>query len=438
MSEHPQNQWMQPPRPAQLEGSPRTQQTDERYAMQYTPNEPDANEGVYAAQAVAARRRMDRQRAPQQPVRPDAVLYSRNGGAAELPPVPERPVMPAVPMAADRRPEDPAPLPFREQEPGANTRRRRRQLQEETAPQNDTLREKAEQAKQNAREKTADGPGSVYDKAVAAKNALREGRGYDRTRALLTAEETYARQQSGDGAEDVSPVRPPAQKSDSVRERLNVFSRRPPKREEPEQEPELLVNTSATAFGVPPDLSLPLTDSLADDDDDSRLCDHVDTVHMPKPAPVSTGEAPQVKKPGLPVRLLKAVVVIMLLVAVCAFLWLSGIGEYLTDGVQKVYADLTDRTLTTGSMTVVPQDAAVPTTLLVTLSTDHTIADLRLLRDDGQLLEADISCTPSGSDTLWTCSVVVDEPYEGFIRAQLLDAKGEWRIGSSSRYVNIK
>ena len=91
MSEHPQNQWMQPPRPAQLEGGPRTPQTDERYAMQYTPNEPDANEGVYAAQVAAARRRADRQRAPGQPVRPDALLYSRNGGAAELPPVPERP-----------------------------------------------------------------------------------------------------------------------------------------------------------------------------------------------------------------------------------------------------------------------------------------------------------------------------------------------------------
>ena len=438
MSEHPQNQWMQPPRPAQLEGGPRTPQMDERYAMQYTPNEPDANEGVYAAQAAAARRRMDRQRALQQPVRPDAVLYSRSGGAAELPPVPERPVMPPIPMAADRRPEASAPLPFRDQEPGANTRRRRRQLQEEYALQNDPLSEKAEQVKQSV--KTEEDTGSVYDKAVAAKNALREGRSYDRTRALLTAEETYARQQSSGGAEDVSPVQPPAEKRDAAREKLNVFSRRPPKRKEPEPEPELLVNTSTTAFGVPPDLSLQLTDSLADDEDedDSRLCDHVDTVHMPKPAPVPTCQTPQVQKPGLPVRLLKAVVVIMLLIAVGAFLWLSGIGEYLTDGVQKVYADLTDRTLTTGSMTVVPQDAAVPTTLLVTLSTDNTIADLRLLRDDGQLLAADISCTPSGADTLWTCTVVVDEPYEGFIRAQLLDAKGEWRVGSSSRYVNIK
>ncbi len=459
MSDHPQNQWMQPPRAAHLEGSPRTPQTGDRYGMQYTPNEPDAREPAYAAQAAAARRRAGRQQAAPQPaVKPDAVLYRQSTGVVELPPIPAAPMMAAVPVAASRKPDAPAPLPFREMEPGASTRRRRRVMPqdsvayEEPAPES-SLAQKAEEAKQAAREHASlpQQTGSLAQKAEAAKQAAREKSVYSRTEALMEAEDRYASQSPLDEPEETRPVLPPAgaeasrKKNDSVRERLNIFARRPAKNEEPEQEPQLLVNTSHTAFGLHNGLSLELTNTFASDEEDEEeeengryVEDHMETGRMPAPAPVSTLEPPRRSGGALPVKLLKAVVVLMLLAAIVSFLWLSGIGEYVSTGVQRIYADLTDNTVATGAMSVVPEAAAVPTTLLVTLTTDHTIADLRLLRDDGQVLEADISCNADGGETLWTCRVPMEEAYEGFIRAQLLNAKGEWRIGSSSRYVNIQ
>ncbi len=406
-----QSPWMKPPEPVRRT---RTQRMGDRYAGQYTPNEPDSNEAVYAAQAAAARQRAQTLRtealtrmaavqdAPEESgvSVPDAVLYRHNTGI----PTPEE--QPAATSPA---------------QPDGQPRRRRRRATpppaEEAAPVTDdnipplypadsgltdTARTRA-QAIQAAREALEQQDTSLRRKAEIAKIDAREEQA-----------NTYAPAQGGQ--------KPVSGRGSDI---------------PPDSDALLLVSSSTTPFGLPEGVVWEpprAQKAAAEDEDDAAAEDQMETGRMPSPAPVSTLDVPKTRKAN---RLLTLLAVVMLLIAAGAFLWLSGLGESLWQSATGLYTELTSDTIKTGEMSVVPEAAAVPTVLTVTLATDNTIAGLRLLDDNGNVLEAAVLCTANGEDCLWSCRVVIEKPYSGFIRAQLLNKNGEWILGSSSRYVSI-
>lgn len=419
-----QNPWLHTPEPVRRT---RTQRMEEHYAGQYTPNEPDGNEAVYAARAAAARQRAQALRteaitqmaiAQDEPDdgtagEPDAVLYRHSTG---------------IPAAAPGEPSQ---------------RRRRRRADAYRAEEEashyvissgnvsgiadgeealtDTARTRA-QAIQAAREALDKQESTLKDKAEAAKAEARAGLTAD-----LRAPETQKEHKPGKNQRE---------KTATAKEKLGFFNRRS-SAPAPSDDTLLLVNTTTTPFGLPEGVEWQPPKAAAapaEDDDDASMEDRMDSTRMPTPAPVSTLDVPKAKKTN---RLLTLLAVLMLLVAAGGFLWLSGLGESLWKSASSLYTELTTETIKTGEMSVVPEAAAVPTTLTVTLATDNTIADLRLLDDDGNVMPASIICTANGEDCLWSCRVVIETPYSGFIRAQLLDKNGQWILGSSSRYVSI-
>lgn len=454
-----QGQWMRPLQTAQLGNGVQPRKLSDAYAGRYTPNEPDANEAAYTAQAQATRRRrqtaaqpMTDQPAPETDAKPDAVLYS---SAAGIPAAAFQDSVPGEGAAAtgrrrrrmeQRQEEAPAPLP---------------QLQPSITFSEDTLRRRAEAERQEAmrlQQEEAAAASSLREKAEAAKEAVRrsaEEEAFARQDSLRSrANAIHAAQSSQElqsafttnpyaaAAEPVLPEMPLREKAEAAKgnakQKLNPFNRKgaPVSHTEDGAETPLLVNSTNKPFGLKEGLSWTLTrsDKKQPKREEAPAPDLMDSAQMPTPAPVTAIDIPKAKRTN---RWLTVLVVLMLIAAAAGYLTLSGLGEDLANRAVGFYNAMTNKTVQTGTMSVVPETAAVPATLIVTLSTDSTIADLRLLDDDNNLLPADVSCVASGNDCLWSARVVMDKPYTGFIRAQLLDMKGEWVIGSSSRYVNI-
>lgn len=416
-----QNPWLKPAQPVKP-GS--TQPTADRYAEQYIPNEPDSNEPMYAAQAAAARQRaqdirtaaltqqaaIDEQAAEAASHAVVESLYRQDTGIA-------RPAADAdaAALQGDEQPRRRRRMVVRQEDgnvtvapmPEAptdltDTARRRTQAilaaQQEQEMQDESLRKKAEAAKQEAREKQTPG--------------------------------TYTPVQQPQAEQTGSKV------PEKAKKKLGAFHHRKEEAEVP-----LLVNSSPVPFGLPSDVewdSERMRSVHPDEDEELAQEDQMDSQRMPKPAPVPTFEvpaAPAPKKKGT--GLLTLLIIVMVLVALCSALWLSGLGKSLWEGAVDLYTGLTTETIKTGDMSVVPEAAAVPTTLTVTLTTDNTIADLRLVDDAGQMFDATVMCTSYGDTCLWSCRMAIEEPYSGFVHAQLLTRSGEWLPGSSSRYVSI-
>lgn len=417
-----QNPWLKPAQPV---GPGSAQPLADRYAGQYIPNEPDSNEPMYAAQAAAARQRaqdirtaaltqqaaIDEQAAEEAAHAVVESLYRQDTGIAR----PADDADAAIPQGDEQprrrrrrmvvRQEDGnvtvAPMPEAPADLTDTARRRAQAIlaaQQEQEMQEESLRKKAEAAKQEAREKQVPG--------------------------------AYAPVQQPQAEQTGSKV------PEKMKKKLGAFHHRKEDTEVP-----LLVNISPVPFGLPSDVewdSARMRSVRPDEDEELAQEDQMDSQRMPKPAPVSTFEAPAApapKKKGI--GLLILLIVVMVLLALCSALWLSGLGKTLWEGAVDLYTGLTTETIKTGDMSVVPEAAAVPTTLTVTLTTDNTIADLRLVDDAGQMFNATVMCTSYGDTCLWSCRMAVEEPYSGFVHAQLLTRSGEWLPGSSSRYVSI-
>ena len=170
-----------------------------------------------------------------------------------------------------------------------------------------------------------------------------------------------------------------------------------------------------------------------EEDEEPEQEDCMDTSRMPIPAPVSTLDIPKTKRGN---RWLALLAVLMLLAAVGSFLWLSGTGEKLYRGVTGLIQQVTSPTVETGPMNVSPEAAALPAVLTITLTTGEEAADLQLLDDNGHPFEAEVTRTPAEGGVLWTCRILFQEPYEGFIRANLL-VDGQWKLAQASRHVQV-
>lgn len=414
-------------RPLQPSGVARPRLPVGENGLSYTPNEPDGDEALYAAKAEAARQRAAGLRtepvaetadpkpvsAYPLPCHADAVLYSSATGIHPQ----SEPENTFAEEAAPRRGLD-AAMPS---QPAALPRRRRRRdpaeageagetAQTVPAPQTqeETLREKAYKAKERV--------------AAFSDSSARR-----RTDALVAAErgEQPAPAAGGAGVQEAAASFAP--KEARLEEAFT---------DESDTGTTLLVNTSNVPFGLHSGLEWNLGSRPEKNDEESAGEDHMDSGRMPvpMPAPASEPAAPKRKKGT---GFLTALVAVMLLVAALGFLGLSGVGEKLLNGANRLFSPLAEKTIQTGEMSVVPEEAAVPSALVVTLSTDNTIADLRLLNEQGQIFDADVVCHSTGEDCLWICRLVMEEPYTGFIRAQLLTRNGDWVMGSSSRHVNV-
>lgn len=413
-------------RPLQPSGVARPRQPVGENGLLYTPNEPDRDEEIYAARAAAARRRATglRPEAPSPapeakpisaqtlPVHADAVLYSSATGIH-----PQREPENAFEGEEDLRYDPDADKPT---QPGSLTRRRRHRdasAEAETArpePEVPVQQEPLQEKAQRARERV---------KAFSDSGTVRR-----RTRALQAA--AAGEDAVPAGETPAEPTRP-----------IASFAPRQARAEEPftdenDTGSSLLVNTSNVPFGLRKGLKWKLNNRPEAEDEEAAGEDHMDSGRMPVPVPASAAAPAKPRRKGGNGFLI-ALIVVMLLVAACGFLWLSGMGEKLLDGISRAGSQPAEKTIRTGEMSVVPENAAVPTALVVTLSTDTSIADLRLLNDQNQVLAADVICNSTGEDCLWICRLVINEPYTGFIRAQLLTREGDWIMGSSSRYVNI-
>lgn len=413
-------------RPLQPSGVARPRLPVGENGLLYTPNEPDHDEAVYAARAAAARRRAADLRpeatgpAPEpkpisaqtSPIHADTVLYSSATGIH-----PQREPENLFEGEAELRYDPDAAKPT---QPGSLTRRRRQRgasadgetarTEPEVPVQQEPLHEKAQRAEEQVK---------AFSDSTTARR---------RTRAL----------QAAAVAEDAVPAgETPA---DSARP-ISSFAPRQAREEEPftdenDTGSSLLVNTSNVPFGLQKGMKWKLKNRPEPEDEEAAGEDHMDSGRMPVPVPASAAAPAKPRRKGGN-GFLVALIAVMLLVAACGFLWLSGIGDKLLGGIHLLRSQPAEKTIRTGEMSVVPEDAAVPTALVVTLSTDTTIADLRLLNDQDQVLAAEVICNSSGEDCLWICRLVISEPYTGFIRAQLLTRDGDWVMGSSSRYVNI-
>ncbi|MBR4067381.1 MAG: hypothetical protein IKK08_01995 [Clostridia bacterium] len=364
----------------------------------YTPNEPGSDEEMYAAKAAAARSRTEQLRAAQlaEPsasetfssdgaaAHPAAVLYSSTTG---IHPQSE----PETPFAETDEPKRvlDAAMPSR---PAPLRRRRRQAVEEEPLPQ------------------TGDYSSLLTESGRHARI---------RTDALLAASKT-----------DDHPAR---QAYDPKKQSFAPIEERGT-REETDRggDVALLVNTTTAPFGLHPGLEWNVSAPT-----DGAAPEETPPAGNPEPAPLPD---PVEKRKPAPRRgngFLVALIVLMLLAALAGFLWLSGIGESVLDSAKQLFTRTVEPTIATGEMLVIPDNAAVPTNLTVTLSTDSSIVDLRLLDDKDRILDADVICNPTGEDCIWMCRLAVEQPYTGFIRAQLLTRDGNWVMGSSGRHVNL-
>ena len=209
---------------------------------------------------------------------------------------------------------------------------------------------------------------------------------------------------------------------------------------QPDPQPEVPLNPSSLPsdfFDMP--LENPLKqydwyngDVLEEDDDPEEDC--MESSSMPTPAPVSTVDIPKVRQGK---RLLTVLLTLMLLVAAAAFLWLSGYGEKLYHGAGRLVEHLQNPTVATGPMSVAPESAALPATLTITLTTDASISDLRLLDDSHQPLPVAFIAEAQGDQTLWTGTLTMETAYDGFLHTLLLCKDGQWRTGREKVHVTL-
>lgn len=412
-------------RPLQPSGVARPRLPVGENGLSYTPNEPDGSEAFYAAKAEEARRRAAGLRvdpmaeaagakpfaAEMPPRHADAVLYSSSTG---IHPQSEPENAFADEDAPCRgldaaKPSQPTPLP-----------RRRRHQNTAEAPEATAVEPVPEVREETLRERA--------NKAKERVAAFSDSNGVRRRAAALAAAESGEQPAHPEGEAGAQQI-------------LSSFAPKEARLEEPFSDQSdtgttLLVNTSNVPFGLHSGLEWNLGSRSGVKDEESMGKDQMDNGRMPSPMPAPIGET-AASKPKKGTGFLAALVVVMLLAAAIGFLWLSGMGGRLLDGANRLFSQMAQKTIQTGEMSVVPEEAAVPTALVVTLSTDSSIADLRLLNEQGQVFDADVICNSTGEDCLWICRLVMDEPYTGFIRVQLLTRNGDWVLGSSSRYVNI-
>ena len=468
------NPWMRPTNSQQLIRNDTTRRNPVPVSP-YTPNEPDRNEAVYAARAAAARQQAAaRQTAPapspvqqaldqaaqqahaarqsaslttdryarvqqEMPAQPAAVFYQQSTGAVQ--PARQEAAQPARPAQPHRLPMDAWQQP-RQEAPAASITRQvdaaalADPMLAEEAVQTATSRRRSRMVMRQEREMPAEAP-AAFPPVSAQEAAAAQP---DPQPMPAPAQEPVLEtippmpQLSGQPdllfSQDTAPATSdtPAQPLPSGDPADDLFAE-----VFPETVPEIKAEPAADDFRLPEN---PLKDySWYDEpDEDEPEGDCVDTSSMPVPAPVSTLDIPKVRRGK---RLFTLLLVVMLLAAAGAFLWLSGYGEKLYHSAIKLVDSIQNPTVPTGPMNVTPESAALPATLTVTVTTDSTVTALKLLDDTDQPLAASVTSQAQGDQTLWTCSVRFETPYEGFLRAQLLGEDGQWHIGSEKRHVAL-
>ena len=488
------NPWMRPMGAQQLIRGGQTRRPPEPVSL-YTPNEPDQNEAIYAARAVAARQQaMTRQTAQPlspvqlaveqaaqeahaarqmnqpptdryayapQPVQPAAVFYQQSTGVVgQEPPAAPQPARPAQPhrlpmdaypaatgspeaagmaYAAPSRQVDDAVLAdsmLMEAEQAASPRRRRmvmRQEQERAVPQ----QEAAPAAQPAAEDASMERIPAMPQLSVAPT-------------AFFPAAEAADVPVAETMAEAPAPAGEPLTKIDLFADPLAAASaplpgdavpdpQPDPQPEIPTQPEPLLdpANPPSEFFELPLENPLKGFDWYAEDvleEDDDPEDDCMDTSSMPIPAPVSTLDIPKVRRGK---RLFTLLLVLMLLAAAGAFLWLSGYGEKLYDHAVRLVDSIQNPTVSTGKLTISPESAGVPAILTISVTTDSDITALRLIDDKEQELPAQILSRAEGEKTLWTGSLTMQQAYNGFVRTQLLCGDGQWRTGSEKKHVQL-
>ena len=436
----------------------------------YTPNEPDANEAIYAARAAAARQQAEARssanplspvqlaveqaaqeahaaRQATEPSQPDAVFYQQATGVQQAAPAPIQPEQPTQPhrlplSAYAAQSEEPAITrqaneaaladPMLEEEARQTTSPRRRRM---------VMRQERE-AQQEANEASMESIPSMPQLPVMPPVVLPQ----ENEAADPDTEAAYT-----DVFEAEAPVEtaaPEAEEETAESEPTEVAPEADPQpvpQPDPQPDTDCDLTLSQLDPAAPSDdyFRLPLenplkayawyTDEVLDEEDDPEE-DCMDTSAMPVPVPVSTLDIPKVRRGK---RVLSFLLVLMLLLAAGGYLWISGHGEVLYRKALQLVENLKTPTVPTGAMTVSPESAALPAVLTVTLTTGSDISALELTDDDQQPLTADITSQPQDSQTLWTCTLRLDTAYSGYIRAKCLCPDGQWRMASQKHYVNV-
>lgn len=484
------NPWLRPMGAQQLIRGDQTRRPPEPVSP-YTPNEPDQNEAIYAARATAARQQamtrhaaqplspvqlaveqaaqeahaarqmsqppMERYAYAPQPVQPAAVFYQQSTGVVgQEPPVAPQPARPAQPhrlpmdaypagsgspeaagmaYAAPSRRVDETALAdsmLMEEAQLASPRRRRmvmRQEQERAVPQQEAApaaqpaAEAASMERIPAMPQLSVAPTAFFPADAPVTEAMVE--------APASAVEPLA--ETDIFADPLAAVSAPLP-GDAVPDPQSDPQPEIPAQPEPPLDP---ANPPSEFFDLPLENPLKGFDWYAEDvleEDDDPEDDCMDTSSMPIPAPVSTLDIPKVRRGK---RLFTALLVLMLVAAAGAFLWLSGYGEKLYHHAVKLVDSIQNPTVPTGELTISPESAGVPAVLTISVTTDSDITALRLIDDKEQELPAQILSRAEGEKTLWTGSLTMQQAYDGFVRTQLLCGDGQWRTGSEKKHVQL-
>ena len=480
--------WMRPMGAQQLI---RTEHTHPEPVGPYTPNEPDQNEAIYAARAAAARQQaIARQAADDQPqsavqqaveqaalqahaarqisqpqrmepyasapqaAQPAAVFYQQSTGVQQ----PVQPAQqPARPVQHHRLPMDAYPAqqpasqtaaafvapsrqldasvltdPMLMEEAQQSTSRRRRMVMrpvQELPAQPDLPQEPAPAAVEPSDPQTKETP--EPKESIPAMPQLES--------------QPDAFRQPEEEASGVEPIDATEMLTDPLSATKPMpLTDLPLPEEAPAPQVDSLSATQLDPAQPPADFfELPLENPLKEfswyaedvlEEDDEPEEDCMDTASMPIPTPVSTLDIPKVRHSN---RLLTMLLVLMLLGAAGTFLWLSGYGQTLYHHAIKLVDRIQNDTVSTGPMSITPESAALPANLTITVTTDLTISALKLIDDSDRELPAKVSQQVRKDDTLWICSLKMEDPYSGYIRTRLLCKDDQWRTGSEKRHVEL-
>jgi len=81
------------------------------------------------------------------------------------------------------------------------------------------------------------------------------------------------------------------------------------------------------------------------------------------------------------------------------------------------------------SITVDPQSAAVPASLVFTIRTNTAVTAVRLLTESGTAIRTNASYYRQDDALIWQVSASIETAYTGKVRVFMRDAAGSWSEG---------